>query len=53
MIIFHIFFFNLIHQFPIVRKGALQTLGFLDLPGLKGPADILERKCVDMRGISG
>jgi hypothetical protein len=47
------FFLNLFHKFQPVRKSALRTLDSLDLPGMKGQDDILQRKCIDIRGISG
>ena len=51
--IFRIFFPNLFQGFPSGRKGASQTVEFLGLPGVKEQKGILQRKCVDMRGVSG
>ncbi len=51
--IFRIFFLNLFHGFPSGRKGASRTVEFLGLPGMKEQMGILQRKCIDMRGVSG
>ena len=53
MIYSGLFFLIFFTGFNLPGKGALRTLESLGLPGMKGQVGILERKCIDMRGVSG
>ncbi len=53
MIYFGYFFLNLFKWFPSAEKGASRAPESLGLPGMEEQIGILERKCIDMRGISG